>query len=159
MGPGTYTSMTQVAAETLGLPVDRVHFELGDTNLPFAPVHGGSITMASLGTAMAAACQGVQRKLAELARAATQGPLAGLPADAIIGRDGGLARADGSGPVVPYAELLRQHNLGYLDAEDTSEPGDGGRKILQRSVRRRVRGGAGRSGAGHGAGAAHHRRL
>ena len=35
--------MTQVAAETLGLPIERVKFLLGDTRLPRAPVHGGSI--------------------------------------------------------------------------------------------------------------------
>ena len=37
MGPGTWTSMTQVAAETLGLPIERVKFILGDTRLPKAP--------------------------------------------------------------------------------------------------------------------------
>ena len=56
MGPGTYTSMTQVAAHTLGLPLERVRFELGDSRLPPAPVHGGSITMASIGSAVQAAC-------------------------------------------------------------------------------------------------------
>src|SRR5918992_2703071 len=34
MGPGTWTSMTQVAAEALGLPIERVRFVLGDTRLP-----------------------------------------------------------------------------------------------------------------------------
>ena len=57
MGPGTWTSMTQVAAETLGLPIDRVKFTLGDTRLPKAPVHGGSMTMASVGSAVQAACR------------------------------------------------------------------------------------------------------
>jgi xanthine dehydrogenase YagR molybdenum-binding subunit len=56
MGPGTWTSMTQVAAETLGLPIERVKFTLGDTRLPRAPVHGGSMTMASVGSAVQAAC-------------------------------------------------------------------------------------------------------
>src|SRR5215211_5667109 len=56
MGPGTWTSMTQVAAETLGLPIERVSFILGDTRLPRAPVHGGSMTMASVGSAVQAAC-------------------------------------------------------------------------------------------------------
>ncbi|SDB72689.1 xanthine dehydrogenase family protein molybdopterin-binding subunit [Belnapia rosea] len=124
MGPGTYTSMTQVAAETLGLPVSHVRFELGDTNLPFAPVHGGSITMASMGNAIVAACQAVQKKLAGLARAAQNGPFAGLPEEAIAAREGGLGRADGSGPVVPYAELLRQHNLGWVEAEGSAQPGE-----------------------------------
>jgi xanthine dehydrogenase YagR molybdenum-binding subunit len=57
MGPGTWTSMTQVAAETLGMPIERVKFTLGDTRLPKAPVHGGSITMASVGSAVQAACR------------------------------------------------------------------------------------------------------
>jgi xanthine dehydrogenase YagR molybdenum-binding subunit len=57
MGPGTWTSMTQVAAETLGLPVERVKFMLGDTRLPRAPIHGGSMTMASVGSAVQAACR------------------------------------------------------------------------------------------------------
>jgi len=124
MGPGTYTSMTQVAAETLGLPMERVRFELGDTSLPFAPVHGGSITMASVGNAVATACQAVQRKLIDLARAAAEGPFAGLPAEAIICRDGGVARADGSSAVVPYEEVLQQHNLGWIEAEASARPGE-----------------------------------
>jgi CO/xanthine dehydrogenase Mo-binding subunit len=46
--------MTEVAAETLGFPIERVKFSLGDTRLPTAPVHGGSMTMASGGTAVRA---------------------------------------------------------------------------------------------------------
>jgi xanthine dehydrogenase YagR molybdenum-binding subunit len=57
MGPGTWTSMTQVAAETLCLPIERVRFTLGDTRLPRAPIHGGSMTMASVGSAVQAACR------------------------------------------------------------------------------------------------------
>jgi xanthine dehydrogenase YagR molybdenum-binding subunit len=60
MGPGTWTSMTQVAAEALGLPIERVKFSLGDTRLPRAPVHGGSLTMASVGSAVQAACRQVR---------------------------------------------------------------------------------------------------
>lgn len=56
MGPGTYTSMTQVAAETLGLPFEKVRFSLGRSDFPPAPSHGGSWTMASVGTAIRAAC-------------------------------------------------------------------------------------------------------
>jgi xanthine dehydrogenase YagR molybdenum-binding subunit len=57
MGPGTWTSMTQVAADALGIPIERVKFNLGDTRLPKAPVHGGSLTMASVGSAVQAACR------------------------------------------------------------------------------------------------------
>jgi xanthine dehydrogenase YagR molybdenum-binding subunit len=65
MGPGTYTAMTQLAAETLDLPLERIQFELGDTDMPKAPVHGGSITLASVGNAVVAACRSLRQKLGE----------------------------------------------------------------------------------------------
>jgi xanthine dehydrogenase YagR molybdenum-binding subunit len=62
MGPGTYTSMTQVAAESLGLPVERVHVSLGRSDFPPAPPHGGSQTMASVGSAIHAACKAIREE-------------------------------------------------------------------------------------------------
>lgn len=56
MGPGTYTSMTQVAAETLSIPVEQVRVSIGRSDFPPAPPHGGSMTMASVGSAVRAAC-------------------------------------------------------------------------------------------------------
>jgi xanthine dehydrogenase YagR molybdenum-binding subunit len=57
IGTGTYTVMTQVAADALAIPVDLVRFELGDTRLPKAPISGGSMTAASVGPAVQAACR------------------------------------------------------------------------------------------------------
>jgi xanthine dehydrogenase YagR molybdenum-binding subunit len=42
MGPGTWTSLTQVAASVLDVPVSRVNLAIGYSDLPQAPVHGGS---------------------------------------------------------------------------------------------------------------------
>jgi xanthine dehydrogenase YagR molybdenum-binding subunit len=64
MGPGTYTSMTQVAAEALQLPVENVRVKIGDTTYPAAPSHGGSWTMASVGSAVRAACMAIREKAA-----------------------------------------------------------------------------------------------
>lgn len=63
MGPGTYTAMSQLAADALDLPLERVQFELGDTDMPQAPVHGGSITLASVGNAVIAACRSLREKM------------------------------------------------------------------------------------------------
>jgi xanthine dehydrogenase YagR molybdenum-binding subunit len=57
MGPGTWTSMTQVAADALGMPIERVKLTLGDSRMPKTPPHGGSMTMASVGSAVQAACR------------------------------------------------------------------------------------------------------
>jgi xanthine dehydrogenase YagR molybdenum-binding subunit len=57
IGTGTYTVMTQIAADALGLPIDRVTFTLGDSSLPLAPLEGGSFTVSSVGSAVKAACE------------------------------------------------------------------------------------------------------
>jgi xanthine dehydrogenase YagR molybdenum-binding subunit len=63
LGTGTYTVMSQIAADELGIPVDRIQFELGDSAFPHAPVSGGSMTVASVGPAVKAACEAVRAKL------------------------------------------------------------------------------------------------
>src|SRR5205807_10445999 len=49
IGPGTYTMMTQLAADMLGVPIEHVTAKLGDSALPDAPVEGGSFTTSSVG--------------------------------------------------------------------------------------------------------------
>lgn len=67
IGTGTYTIMAQIAADALGIPVDRVRFELGDTALPETPVSGGSMTAASTGSAVKLAALDLRHKLSALA--------------------------------------------------------------------------------------------
>ncbi len=94
MGPGTYTSMTQVAADALGLPMARVRFELGDSAFPTAKEHGGSTTMASVGPAIQEACAAVKAKLAAL----------------VDGTD--------------FAAMLRRAGLDRIEAEASVKPDD-----------------------------------
>ena len=68
IGTGTYTVMAQIAAETFGLPIDRVVFNLGDTDLPESPIEGGSWTVASVGSAVQSAVRMLRLRLLELAR-------------------------------------------------------------------------------------------
>ena len=63
IGNGIYTIAAQTAAEHLGLPVDKIVVMLGDTDLPPAPVSGGSITAASVCSAVAQACDAIRAKL------------------------------------------------------------------------------------------------
>nr|WP_321983708.1 xanthine dehydrogenase family protein molybdopterin-binding subunit [uncultured Lichenicoccus sp.] len=56
IGTGTYTILTQIAGEMLGLPPDRVVMQLGDTDLPEASGSGGSFGAASSGSAVYYAC-------------------------------------------------------------------------------------------------------
>jgi xanthine dehydrogenase YagR molybdenum-binding subunit len=67
IGTGTYTILTQIAAEMLGLPTERIRVELGDTNFPYASGSGGSFGAASSGSALFDACNKLRAKLARLA--------------------------------------------------------------------------------------------
>jgi xanthine dehydrogenase YagR molybdenum-binding subunit len=78
LGTGTYTTMTQIAAESLGVPVERVRFELGDTSLPPAPVSGGSMTSASVGPAVLSACDMLREKVISLVVRDEKSPLRGF---------------------------------------------------------------------------------
>jgi xanthine dehydrogenase YagR molybdenum-binding subunit len=67
IGTGTYTILTQIAAEMLGLPPDRIRMELGDTSFPQAAGSGGSWGAASSGSALFDACNNLRGKLARVA--------------------------------------------------------------------------------------------
>lgn len=69
MGPGTYTSISQIAADALGMPMESIRFRLGRSDYPPTPPHGGSMTLASVGSAVHAACMEVLRLAVDRATA------------------------------------------------------------------------------------------
>ncbi|WP_327582526.1 xanthine dehydrogenase family protein molybdopterin-binding subunit [Nonomuraea sp. NBC_00507] len=75
IGTGARTALTRIAAETLGVAPDRVHVELGDSDLPAAPVAGGSMGTASWGSAIVRACEELMKNGKE-GRADTTGEVA-----------------------------------------------------------------------------------
>jgi xanthine dehydrogenase YagR molybdenum-binding subunit len=70
IGTGTYTVMTQIAADAAGVNPDDVTFVLGDSSLPTAPLQGGSFTVSSVGTAVQQACRALRAKLLDAVRMA-----------------------------------------------------------------------------------------
>jgi CO/xanthine dehydrogenase Mo-binding subunit len=68
IGTGTRTAMAQIAAEELGLPLDRVRVELGDSARgPYAVISGGSSTVSSVGPAVRSAAAEAGRQIIEIA--------------------------------------------------------------------------------------------
>ena len=124
LGTGTYTVMAQVAADALGLPVDRVRFELGDTRLPEAPISAGSMTMESVGSAIDAACAEARRQLVAKAIADPDSPLHGAAADDVVIEDGWMRSRSGAGRRDSVAVLLSRLGGAPLIADGNSKPGD-----------------------------------
>ena len=127
LGTGTYTVMSQVAADALGVPVDRVRFELGNSQMPEAPVSGGSMTVASVAPAVQAAGKALRLKLLGIAAADERSPLFGATADE-VGVD---ATSDG-GELYLLADPARREAMqaiatrhgGPVEATAKAEPGD-----------------------------------
>jgi xanthine dehydrogenase YagR molybdenum-binding subunit len=67
IGTGSYTAMSQFAADTLGIPIERIRFELGDSQFPYAPNNGGSWLTSSVAPAVMGACGQLKKKVVDLA--------------------------------------------------------------------------------------------
>jgi len=123
LGTGTYTVMTQVAADALGLPVNRVRFELGDSAMPKAPVSGGSQTAASVAPAVKQACEAVRARLVALAVADAASPLHGQSPQAVVVSDGWLRPQGDASRGEPVAAVLARHGGQPIEARSESKPG------------------------------------
>ena len=108
IGPGTYTVMTMIAAEFLGLPLDRVTFELGDTDQPRAPAQGGSWTTSSVGSAVRGAALTITGKLLALANQDAGSPLAGASVDDVEMFENRLRLKSDAARSVDIADLMRR---------------------------------------------------
>ncbi len=121
LGTGTYTVMSQVAADTLGVKLQRIRFELGDSALPVAPVSGGSSTVPSVAPAVQAACQALAEKIKDLAIADPRGGWPGQVRDALQLRDGLVIGPDRR---VTVAALLDQDKQPFVETIVRSAPGE-----------------------------------
>ncbi|KPC49642.1 xanthine dehydrogenase family protein molybdopterin-binding subunit [Amantichitinum ursilacus] len=90
IGTGTYTVMAMIAAASMGLPMERVTFQLGDSTLPVAPIEGGSSHVTTVGSAVEGACEKLQKRLLKLAKALPDSPFAKAKIDEVEFADGTL---------------------------------------------------------------------
>lgn len=122
IGTGTYTIMTQIAADLLGLPLENVTFQLGDSSLAKAPVEGGSFTAATVGSAVNAVCHKVREKLFTLAQKIEGSPLAGAKlADATFA-DGRISLRRDASQAVFLTDTMRYSNLDSIEVETSAQP-------------------------------------
>lgn len=91
IGTGTFTIMTQIAADELGLTVDDVLFSYGSSKMPFAPIQGGSFTTSTVGSAIKAAGKALRKKLFKIAKNIKASPLADADLDDVLFANGFIA--------------------------------------------------------------------
>jgi xanthine dehydrogenase YagR molybdenum-binding subunit len=124
LGTGTYTVMSQVAADALGVAPDKVRFELGDSRMPEAPVSGGSATVASVAPAVQAAAAALRLKLIGIAGEDALSPLHGALPEDVGAADGWLYLLREPSVRESMAQVVTRHGTGTLEASASAAPGD-----------------------------------
>jgi xanthine dehydrogenase YagR molybdenum-binding subunit len=117
IGTGSYTVLTQVAGEMLGLPPEKVRMQLGDSDFPPTAGSGGSFGAASSGSALFDACSKLRETLARQA---------GIAPEQAVFADG---RVSGGGRSQALARLAG----GGIEAEGDIQPGDMAKKTSQQA--------------------------
>jgi CO/xanthine dehydrogenase Mo-binding subunit len=122
IGPGPYTVMTMIAADCLGVPIERVRFGLGDSAMPRAPQEGGSGLTGALGNAVHATCVSLVRAFVNLVNNDEGSRLRECRLDGITVRDGGIQITDDPARFETYTDILTRHGLDELTVEGESAP-------------------------------------
>ena len=119
IGTGSYTVLTQIAAEMMGLPIERVRMELGDSDYPATPGSGGSWGAASSGSGLFDACTNLRERLAtkmgiNVADATfANGSLSGTGKSETLGALAGTLGMQASGEIKPGAMAKQFSQQGY----------------------------------------------
>jgi xanthine dehydrogenase YagR molybdenum-binding subunit len=118
IGTGTRTLVAIVAAETMGLPLSGVKAEIGDTNYPFAPGSGGSVTVASVTATMRIACENARDEL--FAKVA---PSLAVEPSALVARGGRVHVKDVPSKGMTWKEACKLLGVQPISADGAFGPG------------------------------------
>ncbi|MFZ3309470.1 MAG: xanthine dehydrogenase family protein molybdopterin-binding subunit [Xanthobacteraceae bacterium] len=120
MGQGASTALAQIAADGLGLDLDRLDFRSGTSDLPDAGIAGGSAHTATAGVAIHNAGADAIAKLADLATNDEHSPLFGAGNAGVIARGGRLLRRDDESRSEGYADILGRAGLAQIEGRGAS---------------------------------------
>ncbi|MDB5223288.1 MAG: xanthine dehydrogenase family protein molybdopterin-binding subunit, partial [Chitinophagaceae bacterium] len=132
-GPGTATSMTKVASGLMGIPGNKINFELGDSTLPPGPTQGGSSTTATLGSAVHDVCMSLRQKLFDLAKENSvfhTTEIHNIKPEDLVFENGYIILAADRSRKISYIDILKQNNLNQLEATEESKGNDEMKKYV-----------------------------
>jgi CO/xanthine dehydrogenase Mo-binding subunit len=121
LGTGTRTILAMVAAEELGLPLERVTAEIGDTRHPFSLPSGGSMTAPSTTPAVRQAAAHLKDKLLRIAA-----PMLGVDAGGLEARDGLIRVRSEPARAVKFDDVCRRFAGDSIMADGEHVPNYGG---------------------------------
>jgi xanthine dehydrogenase YagR molybdenum-binding subunit len=121
-GTGVATMMTQVAADSLGVPLGAVTAGLGDTDMPNTSSAVGSAGATMVSAAVHAAGTALRKQLVAMAVTDEGSPLHGADPAAVDVEDGRMELRDESGTGETYGELLGRNRMTYAEDAGSWRP-------------------------------------
>ena len=125
IGTGTYTIMAQTAADALGVSVEKISVQLGDSSLPTAPVSGGSVTTASVHPAILAAGEMLIKDLMQIAIADSKSNLNGKKPEEIAFADAKFFIKGDTSKSDSYADIMKRSGKAMMEACTSAMPASG----------------------------------
>lgn len=122
IGTGTYTIISQIAAESVGLPIDKVQTKLGDSKMSPAPLQGGSWTAASSGNAVHVASENLKKELLKTAQKIKADDFKGLSADDVEFKNESLAVKSDFAKRISLKELVASSGKDCVEVEGAFAP-------------------------------------
>lgn len=122
IGTGTLTIMTQIAADTLGLPIEDITFSYADSKLPFAPIQGGSFTTATVGPAVQAACEALNKKLLKKAKDIGGSKIKDLTYKEVVFQNGFIISKSDPENKISVAEIMKTNHGKIIKTTNSSMP-------------------------------------
>jgi xanthine dehydrogenase YagR molybdenum-binding subunit len=133
IGTGSYTVVAMVAADLLGLSVDQVSVQMGDTVLPPAGLAAGSSHAAGISNAVAKACDGIREQISRAVTTANDGPLAGQNPASLVFAGGSVHAPSGASETLKDAVARLSTGVVEVYAENIPKglPPDSAGKMYQ----------------------------
>ncbi len=134
LGTGAYTAFTQISSEQLGVPFEKVTFELGKSDYPFGPVAGGSNSTGTVGTAIHEVAGLLHQALAVLATKDPKSPLHNLqPNEIAMVAPGRIGLKNDPLKSDSYADILQRAGKESIAVESKLEEPEENEKMAFQS--------------------------
>lgn len=122
-GPGTATAMVKVANKSLGIPLNKIKFDLGESDLPPGPTQGGSTTTSTLGSAVYDACEAIKDELLKL----QSNPFGTSTKDDLVFENGNITLKSDPSKTTTITDLIQKANRAEItltkDSQGNAEAG------------------------------------